>query len=289
MLQSTPMIRVLKPNFNSSLSYSQSLIRPDLDQLLSHSETVFTLDDYDVDDATLFATSPDHLIIYKYSTSILQLFNHLGQHLFDIDYDSIVYGDLNQITWSSFLNEFFLATSKQLLQLDCSTQCIRHYVDTGFGFYKDVCAGSGSILLVHNLGTSLGDVIEHYSDDQLIQRCWKSDLYPDEMYIKETMSIVCIRMSSHLLAIHALFTDTILICDILRAMKCLFQIEMKCCSILSISPIYGKINEGKSIICFFLYLQILNNGFYLSLINKMNDECLLLMPWKVILNDVCVN
>jgi hypothetical protein len=240
--KSNPTIRIHKPNFNSLLYNSPSTIQLDLDQFLSRSEIIFTLD-YDPFDITLFTTSPEHLIIYKSSQSIFQLFNHMGQHQWDMNYDQMHYGELNQLTWSSYINGFLLATSKQLLKLNCSTKRIGRYIDIGFGFFKDVCAGGESILLVHNLGTSLGDVIEHYSNNQMIQRCWKSDLYPDELNTKEIMEIFRIRMSGHLIAIDALFTDKILVCDILRAMKCLFRIDTKDCSILSMSPIYGKIYE----------------------------------------------
>jgi len=106
--------------------------------------------------------------------------------------------------------------------------------------FKDICSGGDSIVVVHNLGTSLGDVIEHYSNNQMIQRCWKSDLYPDEIHMKEIMEIFRIRMSNHLIAIDTLFTDKILICDVHQAMKCLFRIDTKQCTILSMSPIYGK-------------------------------------------------
>jgi hypothetical protein len=85
----------------------------------------------------------------------------------------------------------------------------------------------------------------------MIQRCWKSDLYPDEINMKETMEIFRIRMSSHLVAIDALFTDKILICDILCAMKCLFRIDTKHFSIISMSPIYGKIYTKYQILFFF--------------------------------------
>jgi hypothetical protein len=145
------------------------------------------------------------------------------------------------LVWSSDINGFLLATSKQLLKLNSTTKRIGRYIDIGFGLFKDVCTGGESILLVHNLGTSLGDVLEHYSNNQMIQRCWKSDLYPDEINMKETMEIFRIRMSSHLVAIDALFTDKILVCDILHAMKCLFRIDTKHCSILSMSPVYGKV------------------------------------------------
>jgi len=135
--------------------------------------------------------------------------------------------------------------------LNSTTKRIGRYIDIGFGFFKDICTGGESILLVHNLGTSLGDVIEHYSNNQMIQRCWKSDLYPDEINMKETMEIFRIRMSSHLVAIDALFTDKILVCDILCAMKCLFRIDTKHFSIISMSPIYGKIYTKYQILFFF--------------------------------------
>ncbi|CAF4423798.1 unnamed protein product, partial [Adineta steineri] len=156
-----------------------------------------------------------YLIIYKLSRSIFELYDNNGQHLSDINYDHTHYGDLNQITWSSYVNGFLLATSKQLLKLNCTTKRIGRYIDIGFGFFKDICAGGESVLLVHNLGTSLGDVIEHYSNNEMIQRCWKSDLYPNELNMKDIMEIFRIRMSSHLVAIDALFTDKILVCDIL--------------------------------------------------------------------------
>lgn len=125
--------------------------------------------------------------------------------------------------------------------MNCTTKRIGRYIDIGFGFFKDICAGGDSIVLVHNLGTSLGDVIEHYSNNQMIQRCWKTDLYPNEINMKETMEIFRIRMSNHLIAIDALFTDKILVCDILHAMKCLFRIDTNNCNVISISPIYGMI------------------------------------------------
>ncbi|CAF2774349.1 unnamed protein product [Rotaria sp. Silwood2] len=230
-------IQLIKPNFNSLFSNSQTTIRPDLDQFLLLSKIVFTLD-YDPIDMTHFTTSPEYLIIYKSSRSIFQLFNNIGQHLWDINYNYINYGDLNQLTWSAYANGFLLATSKQLLKLNCSTKRITRYIDIGFGFFKDICAGGESILVVHNLGTSLGDVIEHYSNNQMIQRCWKSDLYADEIHMKEKMEIFRIRISAHLVAIDALFTDKILVCDISRAMKCLFRVDTKQYSILSISPVY---------------------------------------------------
>jgi hypothetical protein len=232
---------VIKPNFNSSFFNTQSPLRLDLDQFLPRSELVFTLD-YDPTDTTLYATSSEYLIIYKLSRSVLQLFNTNGQQLSEINYDHLHYGDLNQLTWSSYTNAFLLATSKQLLKLNCSTKRLGRYTDIGFGLFKDLCTGGESIILVHHLGTSLGDVIEHYSSNQMIQRCWKSDLYPDELNMKETMEIFRIRMSSHLVAIDALFTDKILVCDVLQAMKCLFRIDTKHCNILSISPIHGKMN-----------------------------------------------
>ncbi|CAF1218534.1 unnamed protein product [Rotaria sordida] len=232
-----PTIHLIKPNFNSLLFNSQITIRPNLDQFLLLSKIVFTLD-YDPIDITYFITSPQYLIIYKSSRSIFQLFNNIGEHLCDINYDHINYGDLNQLIWSSYVNGFLLATSKQLLKLNCTTKRITRYIDIGFGFFKDICTCDESILLVHNLGTSLGDVIEHYSNNQMIQRCWKSDLYVDEIHMKETMEIFRIRISNHLVAIDALFTDKILICDISRAMKCLFRIDTKQYNILSISPVY---------------------------------------------------
>ncbi|CAF3584993.1 unnamed protein product [Rotaria sp. Silwood1] len=232
-----PTIQLIKPNFNSLLLNSQITIQPDLNQFLFLSKIVFNLD-YDPIDITHFTTSSQYLIIYKSSRSIFQLFNNIGQHLCDINYDHIHYGDLNQLTWSSYVNGFLLATSKQLLKLNCTTKRITRYIDIGFGFFKDICVSGDSILLVHNLGTSLGDVIEHYSNNQMIQRCWKSDLYADEIHMKETMEIFRIRMSNHLVAIDALFTDKILVCDISRAMKCLFRIDTKQYSILSISPVY---------------------------------------------------
>jgi hypothetical protein len=246
---SNPSVCLMKPSFNSSLFDLQSTIRPDLDRFLLTSEMVFSLD-YDPTDITLFATSPQHLIIYKSSRSIFQLFNNIGQHLCDINYDHLHYGDLNQVTWSSNVNGFLLATSKQLLKLNCSTKRIARYIDIGFGLFKDICAGGQSIILVHNLGTSLGDVIEHYSNNQMMQRCWKSDLYPDEMNMKDAMEIFRIRMSGRLVAIDALFTDKILVCDVLRAMKCLFRIDTKQCNILSMSPIYGKIYRTYDIFIF---------------------------------------
>ncbi|CAF1171962.1 unnamed protein product [Adineta steineri] len=236
--KTNPTIRLMKPNLNSSsFSDLQNKIQPDLDRFLSTSEVIFSLD-YDPNDTTLFATSSQYLIIYKLSRSIFELYDNNGQHLSDINYDHTHYGDLNQIIWSSYVNGFLLATSKQLLKLNCTTKRIGRYIDIGFGFFKDICAGGESILLVHNLGTSLGDVIEHYSNNQMIQRCWKSDLYPNELNMKDIMEIFRIRMSSHLVAIDALFTDKILVCDILHAMKCLFRIDTKHCSILSMSPIY---------------------------------------------------
>ena len=230
----------MKPNFNSLFFNTQSTIRPDLDQFLIRSEIIFTLD-YDPIDITFFATSSQHLIIYKSSQSIFQFFNNTGQYLWDINYDSIQYGDLNQIIWSSYTNAFLLATSKQLLKLNCVTKRIGRYIDIGFGLFKDICSGGESIILVHNLGTSLGDVIEHYSNNKLIQRCWKSDLYSDELNMKDIMEIFRIRMSNNLIAIDALFTNKILICDILCAMKCLFRIDTKHCNILSMSPVYGNL------------------------------------------------
>ena len=218
--------------------------RPNLDQFLSKSEVQFTLD-YDPTDLTHFATSSAHLIIYKSSRSIFQLFNHHGEHLVDINYDHLQYGDLNQIIWSTFTNGFLLATNKQLLKFNTSSKRFGRYVDIGFGLFKDVCAGGESIVLVHNLGTSLGDVIEHYSNNHLIQRCWKSDLYPHETNMKETMEIFQIKMSSQLLAIDALFTKKILVCDIFQAMKCLFRIDTNQCNVLSMSAIYGKTTQSK--------------------------------------------
>lgn len=223
------------------LSYkSESTIRFNLDQLLLKSKIIFTID-YDPIEITHFAASSDNLIIYKSSQSIFQLYNNTGQHLYDINYDYINYGNLNQLIWSSYTNGFLLATSKQLLKLNCTTKRFGRYVDIGFGFFKDICTGGESIVVVHNLGTSLGDVIEHYLNNQMIQRCWKSDLYSNEINMKETMEIFRIRMSHHLIAIDALFTDKILICDILHGMKCLFRIDTKNCNIISMSPIYGMI------------------------------------------------
>jgi hypothetical protein len=237
--KTNPTIHLIKPKFNSSIFNTQTPVQLNLDRFILTSEIVFNLD-YDPLDTTLFATSPQYLIIYKSSRSIFQLFTNTGEHLSDINYDHTHYGDLNQMTWSSYVNGFLLATSKQLVKLNCTTKRLGRYIDIGFGLFKDICAGGESILLVHNLGTSLGDVIEHYSNNQMIQRCWKSDLYPDEINMKETMEIFRIRMSSHLVAIDALFTDKILVCDVLHAMKCLFRIDTKHCTILSISPIYGK-------------------------------------------------
>ncbi|CAM4921503.1 unnamed protein product [Rotaria socialis] len=230
---------LIKPNFNLLNFNSQINTSPDLDKFLSSSKTVFTID-YDPMDTTLFTTSLQYLIIYKSSRSIFQLFDNTGQHVADINYDHITYGDLNQLTWSSYANGFLLATSKQLLKLNCTTKRITRYVDIGFGFFNDICASGESIVLVHNLGTSLGDVIEHYSNSKVLQRCWKSDLYPDESHMKEAMEIFRIQISDHLVAIDTLFTDKILVCDILRAMKCLFRIDTKQYSILSISPVYDS-------------------------------------------------
>lgn len=232
-------ISIVKPNFSSSLCSSSLSNRPNLDQFLSKSDVQFTLD-YDSTDITHFAASSEHLLIYKSSRSVFELFTHRGEHLTDINYDHLQYGDLNQIVWSSFTNGFLLATTKQLLKLNSSSKRFGRYVDIGFGLFKDVCAGGESIVLVHNLGTSLGDVIEHYSNNHLLQRCWKSDLYPDETHMKETMEIFQIKMSGHLLAIDALFTKKILVCDIRQAMKCLFRIDTDHCTILSMAGIYGK-------------------------------------------------
>ncbi|CAF2643942.1 unnamed protein product [Rotaria sp. Silwood2] len=220
-------IQLIKPNFNSLFSNSQTTIRPDLDQFLLLSKIVFTLD-YDPIDMTHLTTSPEYLIIYKSSRSIFQLLNNIGQHLWDINYNYINYGDLNQLARSAYANGFLLATSNQLLKLNCTI--------------KHICAGDQSILVVHNLGTSLGDVIEHNSNNQMSQRCWKSDLYANEIHMKETMEIFRIRISDHLVAIDALFTDKILICDISCIIKCLFRVHTKQYSILSISPVYGKIS-----------------------------------------------
>ncbi|CAF4720479.1 unnamed protein product, partial [Rotaria sp. Silwood2] len=88
-------IQVIKPNFNSLFSNSQTTIRPDLDQFLLLSKIVFTFD-YDPIDMTHFTTSLEYLIIYKSSRSIFQLLNNIGQHLWDINYNYINYGDLNQ-------------------------------------------------------------------------------------------------------------------------------------------------------------------------------------------------
>jgi len=252
--KTNPTIHLMKPHFNSSLFFElQYIIRPDLDRFLLTSEIIFTLD-YDPTDTTVFATSPQQLIIYKSSRSIFQLFNTNGEHICDINYDQIHYGDLNQMIWSSYVNGFLLATSKQLLKLNCTTKRIGRYVDIGLGFFKDICAGGESILLVHNLGTSLGDVIEHYLNNQMIQRCWKSDLYPDEKTMKETMEIFRIRMSNYLVAIDALFTEKILVCDVLHAMKCVFRIDTKHCSILSMSPIHGRIYKIEEMLCFLFFV-----------------------------------
>lgn len=232
-------VHVVKPAFHSSLyTPTRPIESSDLIRRVSTSELVFTLD-YDPTDTTHYTTSSNHLVLYRSSRSVFQFFNRSGEHLFDIHYDHHSNGDLNQMIWSNHLNNFLLATSKQLLKLNTSTKRVTRYVDIGFGFYKDVCANGESIVLVHHLGTSLGDVIEHYSNHQLTQRCWKNDLYPNEKTMKETMEIFRIRLSANLLAIDALFTDKLLICDVLQAMKCLFAINTKECNISAISSIYG--------------------------------------------------
>jgi len=230
--------RLIKPDFHSSFLHTEtSTNQINLEQILPKSELIFTLD-FDPADITLYTTSSEYLLLYNSSRSVFQLYNILGQHLCDIPYDQINHGDINQIIWSSYANAFLLATSKQLMKFNCSTKRFGRYNEIGFGLFKDVCSAGESIVLVHNLGTSLGDVIEHYSQNQLIQRCWKSDLYLDENYPKDTIEIFRIRMSSHLVAIDALFTDYILVCDLLQAMKCLFRIDTKQYDVQSISPIY---------------------------------------------------
>ena len=233
-------VHLIKPAFHSSL-YTPSLPiqSSDLIRRISTSEVVFTLD-YDPTDMIIYTSSSDFLVIYRLSRSIFEFFNVTGEHLFDINYDHHSYGELNQLIWSSHLNVFLLATSKQLLKLNSSTKRLTRYADIGFGLFKDICVGGESIVLVHHLGTSLGDVIEHYSNHQMIQRCWKKDLYPDEMPLKETMEIFRIRLSAHLLAIDTLFTEKILICDVLQGMKCLFRIDTKQCNISAMTSINGK-------------------------------------------------
>ncbi|CAF3918456.1 unnamed protein product, partial [Rotaria magnacalcarata] len=142
---------LIKPNFNLLNFNSQINTSPDLDTFLSSSKIVFTID-YDPMDTTLFTTSLQYLIIYKSSRSIFQLFDNRGQHVADINYDHITYDDLNQLTWSSYANGFLLATSKQLLKLNCTTKRITRYTDIGFDFFKDMCASGESIVLIHNLG-----------------------------------------------------------------------------------------------------------------------------------------
>jgi hypothetical protein len=218
---------------------------------------------------THFATSLDLLIVYQSSRSVFQFFSLTGEHLCDMNFDHINYGDLHQVTWSTSLNAFLLATSKQLLKLNCSTKRLTRCIDIGFGFFKDVCTSEESILLVHHLGTSLGDVIEHYSHNELIQRSWKTDLYPDEKQMKDTMEIFRIRMSGNLIAIDALFTDKILVCDTAQAMTCLFRIGTKHCSVLAMSPIYGETRHQ----CFRVSLsayQIHNNGWSLRRMRTMS-------------------
>ncbi|UJR13951.1 hypothetical protein I4U23_000954 [Adineta vaga] len=233
-----PIIHLVKPNLNISISADfDDTSKLDLNRFLTLSTINFSLD-YDPTDSTIIATSSEHLLIYKSSRSIFQLFNDHGEHLYDINYDHMTYGDVNQIIWSSFVNGFLLTTTKQVLKLNYITKRIGRYVDIGFGYFKDICAHRESIVLVHNLGTSLGDVLEHYSNNQMIQRCWKADLYPDRTHMKDTMEIFRIRMSDYLIAIDTLFTEKILICDVRHAMKCLFRIDTHNCNILSMSSVY---------------------------------------------------
>ena len=232
-----PIIHLVKPNLNPSVPFnSQSASHIDLDRFLITSTIAFTLD-YD---SSVIAVSSKYLLFYKSSRSIFELYDDRGEHLCDINYDQITHGDIQQMIWSSYVNGFLLATSKQILKLNCTTKRIVRYVDIALGYFKDICANGESIAVVHNLGTSLGDVIEHYSTNQMIQRCWKPDLFPDEINMKDTMEIFRIRMSGSLLAIDALFTDKILVCDVSHAMKCLFRINTHHCNILSISPVYGR-------------------------------------------------
>ncbi|CAF1647495.1 unnamed protein product [Adineta ricciae] len=80
---------------------------------------------------------------------------------FTLDYDSSV----------------IATSSKYLLSYKSSSNC----------YFKDICANGESIVVVHNLGTSLDDVIEHYSTNQMIQRCWKPDLFFDEINMKDIL------------------------------------------------------------------------------------------------------
>lgn len=230
--------RIVEPNFSSTKTFFP---KEKLQRILSKSEIVFSRD-FDAEETSV-SVGEDFLLFYRRSRSILQVFDKNGELQFDLNFDLTKNGEINKISWSKAHQSFLLATSKQILKLNSSSKRLVRFVEIGFGFFKDVSTNKSSIVLVHHLGTSLGDVLEHYKNNELIQRCWKNDLFPHDQN-KKTMEIFRIEISSNLILIDVLFTDRILICDLDQAMNIVFHVETNKLEILSITPILGKFESS---------------------------------------------